>query len=96
MSKYRRAAKRDANEREIIESLQELGAYVIQESNIDLYVIWKGECYPMEVKMPKGRLTPYQIGLHDKLMWEHEYIVPIVQTVDDALRVIGAIHDKDN
>lgn len=91
MSKHRRAAKRDSNEREIIEALQELGAYVDQESNIDLFVLYKGVWYAMEVKTAKGRLTKFQIDLHARLLYEHDYVLPIVQTVDDALRIIGAI-----
>lgn len=98
MSKHRRAAKRDSNEREIIEALQELGAYVIQESNVDLYTVVKNThlitpeflWLPMEVKTPKGRLTDYQIKLHGELK-AIGFDMPIVQTENDALRVIGAI-----
>ncbi len=91
MSKHRQAAKRDANEREIIDALLEAGCEVVQESNIDLYVFYKGQCFPMEVKTKTGTLTDYQKYLHRTLAVFYDYEIPIVQTVDDALRVIGAI-----
>lgn len=91
MSKHRYAAKRDVNEREIIDALEDVGAFVMQSSDIDLFVLYQWKWYPMEVKTAKGRLTQFQKSLHTYLHWYHQFDVPIVQTVDDALKVIGAI-----
>jgi len=90
MSKHRRAAKRDANETAIIQALTQVGAVVVAETNIDLYVFYRGELYAMEVKDKGGRLTPYQRKLHAQILEQTGYEVPKVYNVDQALNIIGA------
>lgn len=87
------ARKRDSNEREIIEALRSLGCFVIQENNIDLYVLPPGrqEWIPLEVKGERGKLTTYQTDLHATLHHNYGYTVPVVVTIDDALKAVGLL-----
>ena len=85
MSRY--ARKRDANERDIIDALRNAGCMVIQETNIDLWVLpphlphW----IPMEVKTKTGKLTDYQTRLHASMRADYNYNIAIVTTIDEAL-----------
>ena len=91
MPNYKR--KRDANEREIIEALQSVGCFVIQESNVDLWVLPPNQTswIPIEVKSSTGRLTSYQLKLHAIAQDIYQYKIPIASTVDEALRIIGIL-----
>lgn len=91
MSIYRRAAKRDANEPAIIQALRGVGATVAQNSARglpDLIVGYRGVNYLIEVKAPKGTLTPDQVAFMTD--WRGA-LVHVCKTPDEALRVIGAI-----
>lgn len=84
MSLHRYAAKRDANEREIIKALRQLGAEVYELSSRsipDLLVGWRGVNYLIEVKSDKGKLTPYQNEFHQT--WTGQ--VAIIRSVDEAV-----------
>lgn len=86
MSLHRRAAKRDAAERPIVEALRAVGADVTFISGVgapDLLIRFRGRLYGLEVKGPKGKRTAAQIATD----W------PIVRSVEEALRNIGAIRD---
>ena len=66
MSIHRRAARRDDNEREILDALQRLGFRVIQLSHPgipDLLVLNPRTAMLrlLEVKRPGGKLTPAQV-----------------------------------
>lgn len=68
MSLHRRAARRDASEREVIEALVEGGAKVQQLSGAgvpDLLVAYRGVIRLVEVKSGGGRLTQEQVAWHD-------------------------------
>ena len=85
----RRAAKRDGNEAEIIQVLQQVGAdvYKLNDKALpDLLVGFRGTNYLLEVKMPKGKLTQAQ-----KAWWDKPYNGQraIVHSVDEALDAIG-------
>lgn len=83
-------ARRDENEPEIILALRRAGASVERISMRgvpDLLVGFRGVNYLMEVKTAKGRLDDEQITWHDNWYGQNT----IVRTVDDALRIIGAI-----
>lgn len=96
MSIHRRAAKRDANEAEIIKALRRVGAQVVQLSGKgvpDLLVGFRGELFLLEVKMPKtGKLTDDQKEFH--AAWAE--VVHVVYTPEDALWVIGAVEKENN
>jgi len=90
MSINRRAAKRDKNEREIIDSLVSVGATVEQISKkgvADLLVGYDSKNYLMEVKGPKGKLTK------DEEQWFSKWNgnVQIVRTPEEALLIIGVV-----
>ena len=84
----RRAAKRDANETEIIKALRQIGATVqpISENDTpDLLVGYQGINYLMEVKTAKGKLRTGQIEWHDN--WRGQ--TSVVRSVDDAFAILG-------
>lgn len=83
MSIHRRAAKRDANEPEIVAALESLGFAVTRlsgEGVPDLLLSRAGDWYVAEVKMPNGRLKPAQIAFSQK----HTGPVPIFRTRADV------------
>lgn len=62
-------ARRDANERPIIETLQARGYSVFQISGKgipDLLVSKNGSAWLVEVKMPKGRWKPAQVTFRER------------------------------
>ncbi len=84
MSLHRYAAKRDANEREIIKALRQLGAEVIELSARgvpDISVGWKGVNYYFEIKSKNGKLTPDHERFHQT--WTGQ--VAIIRSVDEAV-----------
>ena len=88
----RRAAKRDDNERTIVEALRKVGAFVQPLDAIDLLVAHKGYWYVMEVKDPakpltQRRLTFDEMDLVRRL--RNEAPLHLVETVEQALAVIG-------
>lgn len=88
MSIRRQAARRDDNERPIIEALRRAGASVEQLSKRgvpDLLVGWRGETFLIEVKTAKGRLTADESAWLES--WRGQAV--IVRSVEEALAVIG-------
>lgn len=91
MSLPKYAAKRDANESEIITALKAVGATVVQISAAgcpDLLIGYRGATYLCETKARKGKLTPAQIAWHEG--WDGNRVI-VVRSVQDALIAIGAI-----
>lgn len=91
MSINRRAAKRDANERPIIDALEAVGASVLQVSEkgaMDLVVGFQGATHVLEVKAPGKGLTPDQKDFHEA--WRGSRI-HVVETPEQALRAIGVM-----
>ena len=94
-----RAAKVDANQAEIVESLRRAGAIVQVTSNIgggfpDLVVGFRGKNYLLEIKdggkPPSSRkLTKDQQEFH--MRWNARGSVVVVESVMDALRAVGAV-----
>lgn len=86
-SNVRHAAKRDANEGEIVDCLRKLGCKVDRISGTgvpDLLVGYRGHNLLMEVKMPGKKLRPAQEEWHSE--WRGQKAV--VETIDDAAAVI--------
>jgi hypothetical protein len=89
----RRAARRDANEREIIEALRKAGAYVKQindEGAFDLLVWHAGKTLLLEVKDGKKppsarKLTEAEAAFHAE--WPGDNLF-IVNSVDEALALL--------
>jgi Holliday junction resolvase len=81
-------AKRDDNEVEIVNALRAIGASVAHLSSKgipDLLVSFKNKLYLIEVKKPKGKLTPDQIKFHEN--WKGE--IHIVRTVQEAIEILN-------
>jgi len=79
------AAKRDANEAEIVRVLEQV-ALVHRLDDWDLLVYYRGRLFMLDVKGAKGRPTTAQ----ERLIrdgWPLTY----VRTPDEALRVIDAL-----
>ena len=93
MSLHRRAPRRDSNEREVIDALAAIGAAVLPLSGAgvpDLLVAYRGRLYLLEVKGPKGTLTPEQQAT--AAMLGHASVpVHVVRNAEDALKAIGAV-----
>lgn len=88
MAVNRRAAKRDGNERPIIDALRAAGASVEQLSKKgvpDLLVGFQGQTFLMEVKEKKGKLTPDE----DTWIAAWKGKVHIARSIEEALGVIG-------
>lgn len=90
-----RAAKIDANQKEIVAALRKLGASVSSTATIgkgfpDLIVGFRGVNYLLEVKTgskppSERKLTPDQVLFHAK--WTGQIVV--VKNIDEALKAIG-------
>jgi hypothetical protein len=84
VSIHRWAAKRDANEDEIVDALRKAGCQVECRRDYDLHVIRAAKHYKLEVKMPKGHLTPRQ----KKMLASGEDII-LVHSPLEALKAVG-------
>lgn len=75
---FRRIAKVDDNQKEIVEALRKVGAYIVHTHQLknafDILVSYRGKCVPMEIKdgdklpkkffdMPKSEKATYLEGL---------------------------------
>ena len=86
--------KTDDNQQEIIDALRAIGASVQDLSKVgggcpDLACGFRGQVFMLEIKNPetKGKLNTMQKVWHKN--WNGH--VAVVRTVDEALKVIGAI-----
>jgi len=96
----RRAAKLDDNHSEIVTALRACGAFVqslaaIGKGTPDLLVIHRGAVHVLEVKdgakPASGRkLTKDEAKWHAGAFMYGRYVVPVVNSIEDALKVIGA------
>ena len=90
MSIHRHAAKRDANEGEIITALEGVGCHVLKLSGAgvpDLACYFRSTWYLLDCKTKRGRLTADQTWATDI----SPDAVKIVRSAEQALIAIGAI-----
>ena len=85
-------AKVDRNQREIVQALRDAGASVqllhqVGKGCPDALIGFRGENYLAEIKTENGELTADELKFF--LDWRGQR--RIVRTVDDALKMIGAI-----
>ena len=88
----RRAAKRDDNEALIVTAFQSAGWTVVRVSDAgapDLICVRMGEISLVEVKGPKGTLTPAQEVAFERLN-KAGVTVLVVRSPQEALNVVGA------
>jgi hypothetical protein len=91
----RRAAKRDAAEPDIVETLAGIGCEVTKLSDTDLpdlLVAYKGRMHLMEVKTGNAKLRPGQEEFAQR-MAACGVTVKVVRTPSDALDAIGFCWD---
>ena len=86
----RRAAKTDANQREIVNGLRHFGCtveplHVVGHGCPDLLIGHHGHTYLLEVKVAKGALTPDEMNWHEQ--WRGQ--VAVVRTLEEALDAVG-------
>ncbi len=96
MSLNRRAAKRDANEPEIIEFLRKAGCMVlpISESGLpDLLCCYRGLIFLVEVKSGKGKLTAAQERFFQDCVYPFQMPAYVARGIQDCLRILQ-IQDK--
>jgi len=79
----------DANQAEIVQALRSVGAGVCSLADLghgvpDLLVCYRRHLFLIEVKAPKGELTP------DERAWHALWPVSVARSIEDALRVVGA------
>jgi hypothetical protein len=84
-----RAAKVDSNQVEIVSALRKVGCCVMHMHTLgkgvpDILVARRGRLWLVEVKGPKGKLTPGQEAFH--AAWP----VHVVRSVDDAINLVCA------
>lgn len=85
MSIKRFSARRDANERGVIQALHRVGARVLKMDAVDLLVLFRGKLFMLDVKTEHGTLTANQ-----KQLIGESWPVKIVYTAEEALKAIGA------
>jgi hypothetical protein len=99
----RRAARIDANQPEIVQALQDVGAVVIDchtlENAFDIMVAFRGNLYIAEIKNPEYRpkhgddtkmLTKGEMNCN-LLLQTVGIDYNIIFTIDEALEMIGAV-----
>jgi hypothetical protein len=88
--KYRgHDAKRDANEKTIVNDLVKVGAKVFRLTQpCDLLVRFRYQIFLIEVSNPE---YPNRKRKKEQMEFFKEFGVPIVTTSDEALRLIGAM-----
>jgi hypothetical protein len=94
-----RKKKVDANQPEIVEALEKIGASVFSLGKpVDLLVGYQGKTYLLEVKNPEGKSIRKRTDSVKLEPAQEEFIadwrgrpVSIVLTTDDALAAIGAL-----
>lgn len=89
MSVNRYNPKRDANEREIVEALEQAGVHVWRlNTPCDLLCFRLGKFYALEVKARTARLDKRQA---DQTEFLRVTGAPIVRTPEQALKAVGAM-----
>ena len=85
----RRAARADRNQAQIVAALRKVGATVLHLHSLgrgapDILAGYRGRNILMEIKTPKGKLTPQE----SDFMWGWKGQYAEVRTVDEALLAI--------
>ena len=84
--------KRDGNEQEIVDCLRAHGLSVVpMDMPADLLVGYNRRTWLVEVKMPKGKLTPTQADFYAS--WQGNET--ILRSVDDATAFAQAIRNAN-
>jgi Holliday junction resolvase len=95
------ASRVDANQAEIVKALRDVGAHVRPTHMVgagfpDLVAVFRGVVYLIEIKdgkkIPsKRRLTADEQAYHVLVAQQGGYTIPVVETAEQALRVLGLV-----
>ena len=82
------AAKRDANEREILRALDRMKVWYVIAPPLDLWILHAGRWIPVEIKNGRNGLRPSQVAFMDRCAREG---VPcsLWRSLNDALATLG-------
>ena len=86
MRRVGQTRKRDQNEAAIVQALEAIGVTVLRLSGKgcpDLLCCRQGVWLPIEVKRPRGRLTPAQRAVRQAAPF------PVAESIEDALGLFG-------
>jgi Holliday junction resolvase len=89
-------ARVDANHKEIVDALRDIGASVVSLAPIgkgcpDLLVGYRGRNYLLEVKTEKGALKPLQVTFAE--LWRGQVVV--VRSIDEAIMAVtGGTYER--
>jgi Holliday junction resolvase len=88
-----RAARTDSNHREVIDTLRQLGAVVLDLSAVgrgvaDAVVLIGKHVVFVEIKTARGKLTPEQEKWH-----QEGWPVRVIRSVDEAIQMVQAMKD---
>lgn len=86
MSLNRWNAKRDATEPAIVDALEHAGAKVLRLDTFDLLVLYHGQLFMFDAKVPKGRTT-----LSQDVLIREGWPLRLVHDPIAALKAIGAV-----
>lgn len=86
----RYAAKRDANEHELVTHARRLGVLFEKIGPLDWWVGWRGRWVPLEIKTEEGTYTEKQILFLARCR-ERQLPVWTWRTENDIYRDLGAI-----
>lgn len=87
MSKYRRAAKVDANQSGIVKALRQINGVTVELNHDDILVGYKGLTYWFEIKNINGKNKKQDSQIKLEKEWKGHYL--IVSCVDEILSEIG-------
>lgn len=88
----RTAAKIDSNQPLIVESLRAIGVSVQSLASVgkgcpDIVAAKGDKCWLIEIKGPKGKLTPDQ----ERWIGAWRGTVHVIRTADEALKLVGVL-----
>lgn len=88
----RRAARRDANEDDLVRSAEDLGCKVVIAGPLDFWCGVRGKWYPVEIKNQAGRnrYTPFQDAFLEDCK-NSSLPVWTWRTFDDVLKCINCL-----
>lgn len=89
MSLNRYAARRDANENELVTAARQIGAQWEQAGPLDGWIGWRGAWVPVEIKTAKGKYTDEQILFLGRCK-QHGTPVHTWRTLIDVLNSLNA------
>lgn len=90
----RRAARRDASEKGIVDALEAAGVFVFRLTRpVDLLCFWRDRWFLLECKTPKRHKQTVQSEL-DQQAFCRAFSIPVVSTPNEALEAVGIVEHR--